>query len=43
VVRFASGLISIAMLSSMFGRMMPDALERLKDQAPRADRKFNGH
>jgi hypothetical protein len=23
------------MLSSMFGRLMPDALEKLKDEAPR--------
>jgi hypothetical protein len=30
------------MLSSMFGRMMPDALERLKDEAPNAARKTNG-
>jgi uncharacterized membrane protein YqiK len=29
------GLIPLAMLSSMFGRLMPDALEKLKDQAPR--------
>jgi len=29
------GLIPLAMLSSMFGRMMPDALEKLKDEAPR--------
>jgi uncharacterized membrane protein YqiK len=29
------GLIPTAMLSSMFARMMPDALEKLKDQAPR--------
>jgi hypothetical protein len=35
VVRVASGLIPTAMLSSMSGRMMPDALERLKDEAPR--------
>ncbi|HUN48050.1 MAG TPA: SPFH domain-containing protein [Stellaceae bacterium] len=30
------GLIPFAMLSSMFGRMMPDALEKLKEQAPKA-------
>src|SRR5271168_4627337 len=30
-----AGLIPTAMLSSMFGRMMPDALEKLKDEAPR--------
>jgi hypothetical protein len=29
-------------LSSMFGRMMPDALEKLKDEAPKASRKANG-
>jgi uncharacterized membrane protein YqiK len=29
-----AGLIPTAMLSSMFGQMMPEALERLKDQAP---------
>jgi hypothetical protein len=28
-------LIPTAMLSSMFGRMMPDALEKLKDEAPK--------
>ena len=38
-----AGLIPTAMLSSMFGRMMPDALERLKEEAPRADRRTNGH
>ncbi|WP_426422256.1 SPFH domain-containing protein [Bradyrhizobium genosp. A] len=38
-----AGLIPTAMLSSMFGRMMPDALERLKEEAPRADRRPNGH
>jgi hypothetical protein len=26
------------MLSSMFGRMMPDALERLKEEAPKTSR-----
>jgi hypothetical protein len=25
----------MAMLSSMFGRMMPDALEKLKQEAPK--------
>jgi hypothetical protein len=30
------------MLISMFGRIMPDALERLKDEAPKAGRKANG-
>ena len=29
-----AGLIPTAMLSSMFGQMMPQALERLKEQAP---------
>src|SRR6266403_1288347 len=29
------GLIPMAMLSSMFGRMMPDALEKLKEEAPK--------
>ncbi|WP_257166178.1 SPFH domain-containing protein [Bradyrhizobium sp. SRS-191] len=33
-----SGLIPTAMLSSMFGRMMPEALEQLKREAPRAAR-----
>ena len=37
-----AGLIPTAMLSSMFGRMMPDALERLKEEAPKADRRPNG-
>jgi uncharacterized membrane protein YqiK len=30
----SAGLIPTAMLSSMFGQMMPEALERLKEQAP---------
>jgi hypothetical protein len=30
------GLIPTAMLSSMFGRMMQDALEKLKEEAPKA-------
>ena len=30
----SAGLIPTAMLSSMFGQMMPGALEKLKDQAP---------
>jgi uncharacterized membrane protein YqiK len=30
------GLIPTAMLSSMFSRMMPDALEKLKEEAPKA-------
>jgi len=33
-----AGLIPTAMLSSMFGRMMPDALEKLKAEAPRSAR-----
>ncbi|MGY3448589.1 SPFH domain-containing protein [Bradyrhizobium sp. USDA 4353] len=33
-----SGLIPTAMLSSMFGRMMPEALEQLKREAPRSAR-----
>jgi hypothetical protein len=32
----SGGLIPMAMLSSMFGRMMPDALEKLKEEAPKA-------
>ena len=35
----SAGLIPTAMLSSMFGQMMPQALERLKDQAPGANGK----
>jgi uncharacterized membrane protein YqiK len=31
-----AGLIPTAMLSSMFGQMMPQALDRLKDQAPKS-------
>lgn len=38
----SAGLIPTAMLSSMFGQMMPAALERLKDEAPKAARKTNG-
>ena len=38
----SAGLIPTAMLSSMFGRMMPDALEKLKDEAPKATRRTNG-
>jgi len=37
-----AGLIPTAMLSSMFGRMMPDALEKLRQEAPQAGRKPNG-
>jgi hypothetical protein len=29
------GLIPTAMLSTMFGRMMPDALQKLKEEAPK--------
>jgi hypothetical protein len=29
-------------LSSMFGQMMPDALAKLKDEAPKAVRRTNG-
>ena len=36
------GLIPMAMLSSMFGRMMPDALAKLKEEAPKATRQGNG-
>jgi uncharacterized membrane protein YqiK len=36
-----AGLIPTAMLSSMFGQMMPDALAKLKDEAPKA-RRTNG-
>jgi uncharacterized membrane protein YqiK len=32
----SGGLIPTAMLSSMFGRMMPDALQQLKEEAPKA-------
>ncbi|SHN77012.1 SPFH domain-containing protein [Bradyrhizobium erythrophlei] len=37
-----AGLIPTAMLSSMFGQMMPDALARLKDEAPKATPRTNG-
>ena len=37
-----AGLIPTAMLSSMFGQMMPAALEKLKNEAPQAARKTNG-
>ena len=37
-----AGLIPTAMLSSMFGQMMPTALENLKKEAPQAARKTNG-
>jgi hypothetical protein len=35
----SAGLIPTAMLSSMFGQMMPAALEKLKNEAPRVGRK----
>jgi uncharacterized membrane protein YqiK len=38
----SAGLIPTAMLSSMFGQMMPDALAKLKDEAPKAARRTNG-
>jgi uncharacterized membrane protein YqiK len=38
----SGGLIPMAMLSSMFGRMMPDALEKLKQEAPKTERRGNG-
>jgi uncharacterized membrane protein YqiK len=37
-----AGLIPTAMLSSMFGQMMPDALARLKEEAPKATHRTNG-
>jgi uncharacterized membrane protein YqiK len=38
----SGGLIPLAMLSSMFGRMMPDALDKLKQEAPKATPRGNG-
>jgi uncharacterized membrane protein YqiK len=38
----SGGLIPTAMLSSMFGRMMPDALEKLKEEAPKPASRSNG-
>jgi len=38
----SGGLIPMAMLSSMFGRMMPDALNKLKEEAPKATPRGNG-
>jgi hypothetical protein len=35
------GLIPTAMLSSMFGRMMPDALAKLKEEAPKTTPRGN--
>ncbi|WP_315838518.1 SPFH domain-containing protein [Bradyrhizobium prioriisuperbiae] len=35
------GLIPTALLSTMFGRMMPDALEKLKQEAPQPTRRGN--
>src|SRR5262249_38584577 len=37
-----AGLIPTAMLSSMFGQMMPAALEKLRNEAPQAARRTNG-
>ena len=37
-----AGLIPTAMLSSMFGQMMPDALAKLKDEAPKPVHRING-
>jgi uncharacterized membrane protein YqiK len=34
----SGGLIPTALLSSLFGRMMPDALEKLKQEAPKPSR-----
>jgi hypothetical protein len=36
------GLIRMAMLSSMISRMMPDAFEKLKEEAPNPTRPGNG-
>ena len=38
----ARGLIPTALLSSLFGRMMPDALEKLKEEAPKSTPRTNG-
>ncbi|HXP77493.1 MAG TPA: SPFH domain-containing protein [Stellaceae bacterium] len=38
----SGGLIPTAMLSSMFGRMMPDVLDKLKEVAPKAAPRGNG-
>jgi len=38
----SGGLIPTALLSSLFGRMMPDALNKLKEEAPKATRPANG-
>jgi hypothetical protein len=38
----SAGLTPTAMLSSMFGQMMPDALAKLKDEAPKASHRTNG-
>ena len=32
----------MAMLSTMFGRMMPDAMEKLKQEQPKASARANG-
>ena len=36
------GMIPTAMLSSMFGRMMPEMLDKLKDEAPKSGRNGAG-
>ena len=33
----SGGLIPTALLSSLFGRMMPDALEKMKQEAPKTN------
>src|SRR5581483_2325523 len=38
----SAGLIPTAMVSSMFGQMMPGALEKLKQEAPQPARRTNG-
>jgi uncharacterized membrane protein YqiK len=38
----SAGRIPTAMLSSMFGQMMPAALDKLKDEAPKTARRTNG-
>ena len=35
----SAGLIPTAMVSSMFGQMMPGALEKLKEEAPQGGRR----
>lgn len=38
----SAGLIPTAMVSSMFGQLMPGALEKLKQEAPQGGRRTNG-